>query len=271
MDRRINAPVGQGGANNAADVKTIQEMLNKALPAWGGPSPKLVPDGICGPLTKTAIRKFQEVQLSTYFSPDGLVEPHKRTLKRLNHIWNVNDPPTGSIHISAEPIDHLVQPTAMTCWATAGTMLVAARDRMCKTIESVMQTADANDPGYVPYPGINGYLALRYDPNRGLPPADTGRYTRSIGLRVGPAACFPVQGWVGLMQRNGAIGVVGLTPGLHIRVITEMKGDGSVFGTFFTIHDPLRRAPYRENFITFTERYEAAATVNDRMDQIWHK
>jgi hypothetical protein len=271
MDCRIGASVGQGGANHAADVRTIQEMLNKALPAWGGPWPKLTADGICGPLTKTAIRRFQEVQLNTYFPPDGLVEPGKRTLKRLNHIWNVNDPPTGVVHVSAEPIDHLVQPTNMSCWATAGTMLVAARDQMCKTIESVMATADANDPGYVPYAGDNGYLALFHDPIHGLPPQDTGRYTRSIGLRVGPPACFPVRGWVGLMQKNGAIGVVGLSPFLHIRVITEIKGDGSVFGTFFTVHDPGRPAPYREAFITFTERYEAAATVNDRMDQIWHK
>jgi peptidoglycan hydrolase-like protein with peptidoglycan-binding domain len=270
MDRTITASVGEGGANRPADVRTVQEMLNKALPGWGGPTPKLVVDGACGPLTKTAIRRFQQVQLATYFPPDGRVDPGHRTLKRLNHIWNVNDPPTGAVNISAEPIDHTRQPTNMTCWAAAGTMLVAARDRVCKPIEAVMRVADANDPGYVPAPGVNGYLAL-FRGNGGLPPADTGRYTRSLGLRVGPAACFPVRGWVQLMTRNGAIGVVGLSPFLHIRVITEMKGDGSVFGTFFTVHDPGRAAPYTEAFITFTERYEAAATVNDRMDQIWHK
>ncbi len=82
---------------------------------------------------------------------------------------------------------------------------------------------------------------------------------------------FSVQGWVGLMSRVGAVGVVGLTPFLHIRVITEIIGDGSVFGTFFTVHDPGEFQPYTEAFITFTERYEAAARVNDRMDQIWHK
>ena len=40
---------------------------------------------------------------------------------------------------------------------------------------------------------------------------------------------------------------------------------------FFTVHDPGRDAPYTEAFITFTERYEAAATIDSRMDQIWHK
>jgi hypothetical protein len=271
MDRTISAAVGDGGANRPADVKTIQEMLNKALPGWGGPTPKLAVDGDCGPLTRAAIRRFQQVQLSTYFTPDGRVDPGQRTLRRLNHIWNVDDPPSGAINISAEPIDHVRQPTNMSCWAAAGTMLVAARDHACKTIETVMRTADTNDPGYVPSPGINGYLALFHTPTEGLPPADTGRYTRSIGLRVGPAACFPVAGWQRLMARVGAVGVVGLSPFLHIRVITEMKGDGSVFGTFFTVHDPGRGAPYTEAFITFTERYEAAATVDSRMDQIWHK
>jgi hypothetical protein len=271
MDRTIVGAVGEGGVNRPEDVKTIQEMLNKVLPGWGGPSSKLTVDGICGSLTKEAIRKFQKVQLSSYFPPDGRVDLGRRTLKRLNHIWNVNDPPTGRIHISAEPIDHLRQPSSMSCWATAGTMLVAARDRVCKTIESVMRVADQKDPGYVPFAGINGYMSLFNSPTQGLPPGDTGRYTRSIGLRVGPAACFPVQGWQDLMSRVGAVGVVGLSPFLHIRVITELKGDGSVFGTFFTVHDPGMAMPYTESFITFTERYEAAAGINDRMDQIWHK
>jgi hypothetical protein len=150
-------------------------------------------------------------------------------------------------------------------------MLVSARERKCKTIESVMQMADANDPGYVPVPGVNGYQALFGSPAQGLPPPDTRRYTRSIGLQVGPPACFPVRGWQALMLRAGAVGVIGLSPFLHIRVVTEIKGDGSVFGTFLTIHDPGRSAPYTEAFITFTERYEAAASINDRMDQVWHK
>ena len=75
MDRTISASVGIGGGNRSADVKTIQEMLNKALPGWGGPMPKLATDGVCGNLTKSAIRRFQEVQLATYFSPDGRADP----------------------------------------------------------------------------------------------------------------------------------------------------------------------------------------------------
>ena len=121
--------------------QAIQEMLNKALPGWGGPSPKLVSDGVCGNLTKAAVRRFQEVQLGTYFSPDGRVDAHGMTLRRLNHIWNVNDVPTGQFCVSAEPIDHVRQPTNMSCWAASATMLVAARDRRCLPIKTSRRKA----------------------------------------------------------------------------------------------------------------------------------
>jgi hypothetical protein len=184
-------------------------------------------------------------------------------LKRLNHIAGSSERPGGALSISVEPISHVRQPTDMVCWAAAGTMLVAARDRMSLPIETVMQRADAGDPGL-------GYLAM-FKGNKGLKPGDTGRYTRAIGLRVGPPINLTLPGWRTLMQQNGAIGVVGLSPFLHIRVITELKGDGSVFGTFVTVHDPGDQLPYKEVFVTFAQRYEAAATINDRMDQLWHK
>jgi hypothetical protein len=126
-----------------------------------------------------------------------------------------------------------------------------------------MRRADQNDPGY-------GYLTM-YQNNQGLPPQDTGRYTRALGLHVGPAVCFTVQGWVQLLRQKGAVGVVGLSPFLHIRVITEIFGDGSVFGTYFTVHDPGRPRPYTEAFVTFSQRYESAAYVDSRMDQLWHR
>src|SRR3546814_2882827 len=94
--------------------------------------------------------------------------------------------------------------------------------------------------------------------------------SRAIGLRVGPPASFSVRGWRMLMSSNGALGVVGLTPFLHIRVVTEMFGDGSVFGTFFTVHDPGLYKPYVEVFQSFAEQYEDAAYIDHRMDQIWH-
>ncbi|MDZ7640009.1 MAG: papain-like cysteine protease family protein [Bryobacterales bacterium] len=263
MPKTISSSVGQGGVNRNADVRTVQELLNKVPQTWGGPMLKLAEDGLIGPKTNAAIRRFQEVQFKQVFNPDGKVDPGKRTIGRLNEIADGSERPGANFRVSVEPISHVRQPSNMTCWAAAGTMLCAARDQMSMPIQVVMGRADANDPGY-------GYLNL-FNTNQGLPPGDTGRYTRAIRLRVGPAASFSVQGWKNLMTNNGALGVVGLTPFLHIRVVSEMFGDGSVYGTSFTVHDPGTAAPYEELFINFANKYEDAANINHRMDQIWHK
>src|SRR3546814_18899871 len=73
-----------------------------------------------------------------------------------------------------------------------------------------------------------------------------------------------------LMSSNGALGVVGLTPFLHIRVVTEMFGDGIVFGTFFTVHDPGLYKPSVEVFQSFAEQYEDVAYITHRMDKMLH-
>ena len=255
--------------NRQADVKTIQEMLNRVPPGWGGPNPKLKEDGLNGSFTEAAIRYFQQVQLGTIGAADARVDPGQRTIGRLNHIWNTSETPSGGVNISVEPLDHVRQPSNMTCWAAAGTMLCAAKDQRCYEISTIMRRADQGDPGYAALPK-GGYLAM-FNNNIGLPPADTGRYTRALGLHVGPAASFTVRGWVDLMTRHGALGVVGLSPFLHIRVVSRMRGDGSVFGTFMTVHDPGKQQTYEEVFVTFAHRYESAAYVNFRMDQIWHR
>ena len=134
----------------------------------------------------------------------------------------------------------------MVCWAAAGTMLVVARDRMCMTIETVMRRADAQDPGY-------GYLT-KYQTNQGLPPPRHAAIHAALGLRVAPPQCFTVEGWANLMLRNGAIGIVGLSPFLHVRVVSEMRGDGTDFGTFFTMHDPGMSDTYEEVLVTTAQR-----------------
>jgi peptidoglycan hydrolase-like protein with peptidoglycan-binding domain len=263
MNKTISASVGLSGANRSQDVRTVQELLNLVPPTWGGPTPKLTVDGLIGPKSNSAIRRFQEVQFRQVFNPDGRVDPGQRSIRRLNHIGNSGSRPSAIFRVSVEPVPHVRQPSNMTCWAAAGTMLCGARDRQSHTIQTIMSRADANDSGY-------GYLA-KFNANQGLPPGDTRRYTRAIDLRVGPPASFTVQGWRNLLSSKGALGVVGLTPFLHIRVVSEMFGDGSVFGTYFTVRDPGRTNSYQELFINFAEKYENAADINHRMDQIWHK
>lgn len=85
----ISKPVGQGplARNLADDVRTIQEALNQVTVKGepGGPTPFLAVDGIKGPKTQAAILHFQQVQVKS-INPDGLVEPGKPTILRLNEI-----------------------------------------------------------------------------------------------------------------------------------------------------------------------------------------
>lgn len=263
MAKAISATVGQGGVNRNADVLTIQKLLNRVPSSWGGPTIKLAEDGWIGPKTNAAIWRFQEMQFKHVFVPDGKVNPGMSTIGRLNHIADSSERPGAPFRVSAEPIVHVTQPTDMTCWAAAGTMLRSARDLKCYPIQAVMAIADAGDPGY-------GYLS-KFNANQGLPPGDTKRYTKALGLAVAPPMSFTVQGWRNMMQKHGALGVVGLTPFLHIRLTSEMYGDGSVFGTFFKVKDPGMATPYDELFINFAKKYEDAANISHRMDQIWHK
>ncbi len=81
MARSISMSVGVGGGNKPADVVTIQTLLNLVPPAKGGPLPVLDPDGACGPMTISAILKFQA---ACFGAGDGRVDPGGQTLGKLN-------------------------------------------------------------------------------------------------------------------------------------------------------------------------------------------
>jgi hypothetical protein len=96
----ISASVGARGANVAKDVREIQQALNQVPLAQGGPSPPLAVDGICGPLTTSAIQKFQQVQFPGW-TPDARIDPKQKTIRRLNAILirgSVVLPPTTDVH-----------------------------------------------------------------------------------------------------------------------------------------------------------------------------
>ena len=83
----INRPVGRGDPrlvpNLPNDVLTIQKALNRFGSKLGGPSPKLVVDGLVGRLTTGAIEKFQTQQLGF---TDSKIEPERKTINRINEL-----------------------------------------------------------------------------------------------------------------------------------------------------------------------------------------
>lgn len=74
MTESITASVGAGGVNQAADVRVVQDLLNRATGSH------LAVDGDCGPQTREAITEFQKGFLA---KPDGRVDPGGLTMRKL--------------------------------------------------------------------------------------------------------------------------------------------------------------------------------------------
>jgi peptidoglycan hydrolase-like protein with peptidoglycan-binding domain len=78
----LNRSVGANAPNEAEDVETVQTQLNRIKPSSGGPITQLLIDGKCGPLTKSAILKFQQRHYTELLG-DGKIEPGKATWRKL--------------------------------------------------------------------------------------------------------------------------------------------------------------------------------------------
>jgi hypothetical protein len=102
----ISRSVGAGGANLRADVLTIQNALNRVPDLQGGASPALTLDGLCGPLTTGAIRRFQTAQFPEV-PADARIDPGQRTLRRLNDLLARGAPlsfAAGFVPLPGDPI-----------------------------------------------------------------------------------------------------------------------------------------------------------------------
>jgi hypothetical protein len=82
--------VGEQGANVESDVRIVQALLNAVPVDDGGPSPRLTTDGLVGPKTIEAIRRFQTSQ---GLPADGRVDAGGQTLARLNTYWTIQGAP----------------------------------------------------------------------------------------------------------------------------------------------------------------------------------
>jgi Type VI secretion system (T6SS), amidase effector protein 4 len=78
----ISGSVGRGGKNIAADVITIQKLINANLTVIA-PLIALDEDGACGSLTIGALEAFQRNAVKMA-KPDGRVDPGGNTLRVLN-------------------------------------------------------------------------------------------------------------------------------------------------------------------------------------------
>jgi peptidoglycan hydrolase-like protein with peptidoglycan-binding domain len=81
MPNVIQKSVGEGGINRPQDVGVVQTLLNLTSERKGTPKERLAVDGIVGPKTIAAIREYQAKFCKV---ADGLIDPGKETISRLN-------------------------------------------------------------------------------------------------------------------------------------------------------------------------------------------
>lgn len=92
MAREIGGSVGINGVNVAEDVSVVQELLNIAPCVFGGPLQPIAIDGLVGPETIGAIKRFQTRSLGF---ADGRVDPNGKTLAKLNSFADLNGAPAS--------------------------------------------------------------------------------------------------------------------------------------------------------------------------------
>jgi len=96
----VGRSVGQGGVNLRNDVLTIQQALNAVDTSQGGPTLRLATDGLFGPLTRTAIGRFQKQNISFV---DFRIDPNGPTIQALNRVLGASSPITSGSSSSFAP------------------------------------------------------------------------------------------------------------------------------------------------------------------------
>jgi hypothetical protein len=173
-----------------------------------------------------------------------------------------------SFTVNWDEVQQIAQPTDVSCWATAASMVLGWRDNMSLTVEDIARKA-----GLTTATGLN--------------PAQVGSFATDMGLVAEPPQSYSVEGFRQLLERNGPLWVGAAVPGLHAIVVTGLYGDGS--DTFVRITDPWDRtigtpgAPgvyldshatgsrYIMRWADFVAEYERAATNFEQVNlQILH-
>ena len=151
------------------------------------------------------------------------------------------------------------QPTSMSCWAAAATMLISWHDHASYDIATAMEDVGAR-------------FKTLFDDNSGISNSELSEFITAAGLRSAPAMSYPVSEFKRLLEDYGPLMVVGdEDPSqrkiLHARVVYGIYGDGTATGTHLRINDPANGGrQYSESFRTFVSKYEDAAdTVNEQI------
>ena len=155
----------------------------------------------------------------------------------------------GQIAISYN-VTPIAQPSEMSCWATAATMILNWKLGIQFKIKEVV--ARAGDK----------FIAI-YDANKGISPTDEDAFYRALGLTVIKGNNPAIDAWGNILKARGPLSVtVDAKPGkgwIHALVVTGLNGDGSAAKTTVTYIDPSGGKKINLVFSEFLKLYEGSA------------
>lgn len=185
-------------------VRLLQRLLNKKHNAHRFLPQRLTEDSIFGAKTHEAVTLFQRRERLP--AANGIAD--QQTWQRLG--------------VTIE-IDHFVilfpQPTGMTCWSAAATM-----------VDGSQRSIGAGNAAL----GANGGMTPSF--------GNIELFARSMGWRMYGMTSWSIEGLANLMRRVPLWSVGGGGAGgnrwLHATVLSGMWSDGQHDGTLIRIHDP---------------------------------
>ncbi|WP_160714205.1 glycoside hydrolase family protein [Chitinophaga solisilvae] len=152
-------------------------------------------------------------------------------------------------------VNPLRQPSGLVCWATVATMMISWRDQRSTPIETVIGS-------------IGATWLEKFRNNRTLMAAEKESFLRAAGMDFEYPQSLTIQGWERLLRNYGPIWVTTAEGtdarfGIHARIMTAIRGDGTPDGTQLTIVDPARGTVYQERFSEFLTKFEREVRVSD--------
>lgn len=155
-------------------------------------------------------------------------------------------------------VPKLKQPTSMTCWATAATIMRSWKDNVPYKIPDVMAKAGAD-------------YEQKFKNDQGMLGAEKSLFLQALVLKSEPPQSYTIAGWLALLKAHGPLWVTtdedpSKRFSIHARILKGIQGDGSPDLTFMTLIDPATGTQTSESVAVFTKKFEDVAKADQATD-----
>lgn len=147
------------------------------------------------------------------------------------------------------------QPSKMSCWAAAATMVVNWKSGIVRSIDDVVAQAGAR------FTAI--YQSSFGVPPLGISPNDERDFYKALALKVYQGQNYAIAGWFELLTKHGPLSItVDADPGknfIHALVLIGLDGAGGAGNTVTSYIDPADGARHDVLFADFIKLYEGSS------------